>query len=91
MSAMPVQRLSGNARETYLAPGKSYPTAASYQYAIEKGAEHPFAQETLEALRTPGYVMPPFERPAPKRVAIAVRSSVCDATIGFVPNSYLIG
>jgi hypothetical protein len=37
------------ARQVFLAPGKTYPTAASYQYATEKGADHPFAQETLAA------------------------------------------
>jgi hypothetical protein len=54
------------ARQVFLAPGKTYPTAASYQYAIEKGAEHPFALETLASMRAPGYVMPDFDRPVPK-------------------------
>ena len=39
------------ARQVFLAPGKTYPTAASYQYAMEKGADHPFAIETLASLR----------------------------------------
>jgi hypothetical protein len=43
--------LTGFARAVYLAPGKTYPTAASYQYAIEKGADHPYAKETLASLR----------------------------------------
>jgi hypothetical protein len=55
------------ARDTFLAHGKTYPTAASYRYAIEKGADHPYAVETLASLRAPGFVMPPFDRPVPKR------------------------
>jgi hypothetical protein len=51
------------ARQVFLAPGKTYPTAASYQYAMDKGADHPFAQETLASLRAPGFTMPPFDRP----------------------------
>ncbi len=39
------------ARQVYLAPGKTNPTAASYRYAIEKGADHPSAVETLVSLR----------------------------------------
>ena len=53
------------ARQVFLAPGKTYPTAASYQYATEKGADHPFALETLARLRAPGFRMPPFDRPRP--------------------------
>jgi hypothetical protein len=60
--------LAEYARQVFLAPGKTYPTAASYQYAIEKGASHPFALETLATLRAPGYVVPPFDRPVPKRL-----------------------
>src|SRR6516165_4102547 len=51
------------ARQVFLAPGKTYPTAASYQYAMEKGADHPFAIETLSSLRAPSFTMPPFDRP----------------------------
>nr|BCE25334.1 hypothetical protein XF1B_80150 [Bradyrhizobium diazoefficiens]BCE51593.1 hypothetical protein XF4B_79420 [Bradyrhizobium diazoefficiens] len=49
-----------------MAPGKTYPTAASYQYAMEKGADHPYAMDTLASLRAPGSTMPPFNRPVPK-------------------------
>ncbi|RXH28974.1 hypothetical protein XH99_14380 [Bradyrhizobium nanningense] len=54
------------ARAVYLAPGKTYPTAASYQYATEKRADHPYAVETLTSLRAPGSTMPPFDRLVPK-------------------------
>jgi hypothetical protein len=54
------------ARQVFLAPGKTYPTAASYQYAIDKGPDHPFAQETLASLRAPGATVPVFNRPVPK-------------------------
>jgi hypothetical protein len=54
------------ARQVYLAPGKTYPTAASYQYTMEKGADHPYAQEILASLRAPGAAMPDFDRPVPK-------------------------
>jgi hypothetical protein len=57
------------ARQVYLAPSKTYPTAASYQYAIEKGADHPYAVETLASLRVPGFTMPSFSRPVPKEYA----------------------
>lgn len=33
---------------------------------MEKGAEHPFAQETLASLRAPGAATPDFDRPVPK-------------------------
>ena len=56
------------ARQVFLAPGKTYPTAASYQYATEKGADHPFAQETLASLRAPGFTLPPFDRPRPPKL-----------------------
>jgi hypothetical protein len=56
------------ARQVFLAPGKTYPTAASYKYAMEKGADHPFAQETLASLRAPGFTMPPFDRPRPPKL-----------------------
>jgi hypothetical protein len=55
------------ARQVFLAPGKTYPTAASYQYAMDKGADHPFAQETLASLRKRGFAMPAFNRPVPKK------------------------
>ena len=55
------------ARQVFLAPGKTYPTAASYQYATEKGADHPFAVETLASLRAPGFTLPPFNRPRPPK------------------------
>jgi hypothetical protein len=57
------------ARDVYLAPGKSHPTAASYQYAMEKGADHPYAVETLASLRAPGFTMLPFSRPVPRECA----------------------
>ncbi|MGC1564273.1 MAG: hypothetical protein WA820_31110 [Bradyrhizobium sp.] len=55
------------ARQVFLARGKTCPTAASYQYAMEKGADHPFAQETLASLRKRGFTMPSFNRPVPKK------------------------
>jgi hypothetical protein len=54
------------ARQVFLAPGKTYPTASSYQYATEKGVDHPFAKETLASLRKRGTTMPDFNRPVPK-------------------------
>jgi hypothetical protein len=57
------------ARQVFLAPGKEYPTSASYRYAMEKGADHPYALETLATLRAPGFAMPPFSRPVPKEFA----------------------
>lgn len=54
------------ARQIFLAPGKTYPTAASYQYVMEKGSDHPYARETLASLRAPGFTMPPFSHPEPK-------------------------
>jgi hypothetical protein len=54
------------ARQVFLAPTKTFPTAASYQYAMEKGADHPYAVETLATLRAPGFTMPAFNRPVPK-------------------------
>ena len=59
--------LAEYARQMYLVPGQTKPTAASYQFVVEEGPEHLFAQEILEGLRAPGYVMPPFDRPVPKR------------------------
>jgi hypothetical protein len=62
-------QLAEFARDIYLAPGKTYPTAASYQYAMEKGIDHPYAMETLASLRAPGFTMLPFSRPVPKEYA----------------------
>lgn len=36
---------------------------------MEKGANHPYAVETLASLRDPGFAVPPFDRPVPKRYA----------------------
>jgi hypothetical protein len=55
------------ARQVSLAAGKTYPTAASYQYVMGKSADHPFAQETLASLRAPSFTMPPFNRPELKK------------------------
>lgn len=57
------------ARQVFLAPGRTYPAAASYQYAMEKGADHPYAVDTLAAMRKRGFTMPPFNRPVPKEFA----------------------
>ena len=59
--------LAEYARQMFLVPGQTKPTAASYQFVVEKGPEHLFAQEILASVRAPGYVMPPFDRPVPKR------------------------
>ena len=56
------------ARQVFLARGKTYPTAASYQYAMEKGADHPFAQETLASLRKRGFTMPRLQSPRAEEV-----------------------
>lgn len=55
------------ARAVFLAPGKTYPTAASYQFATEKDVDHPFAIETLASLRRRGFTMPAFNRAVPKK------------------------
>ncbi len=57
------------ARSMYLVPGQSRPTAASCQFVVEKGPDHPWAQEALATMRAPGYMMPPFDRPVPRRFA----------------------
>lgn len=57
------------ARQVFLAPGKTYPTSTSYQYAMEKGALHPYAVETLATMSAPGFTMPPFSRPVPREFA----------------------
>jgi hypothetical protein len=59
--------LAEYARQMYLVPGQTKPTAVSYQFVVEKGSEHSLAQEILAGLRAPGYVIPPFDRPVPKR------------------------
>lgn len=56
-------------RQVFIAPGKTYPTAASYQYLMEKGPEHAMAQEILGTLRAQGFMLPPFNRPVPKTFA----------------------
>jgi hypothetical protein len=61
--------LAEYARSMYLVPGQSKPTAASYQFVIEKGPDHEWAREALVTMRAPGYIMPPFDRPEPKRYA----------------------
>jgi hypothetical protein len=55
------------ARQVYLAPGRTYPTALSYRHAMDKGADHPFAVETWNALRAPGATVPAFNRPVPRQ------------------------
>jgi hypothetical protein len=59
--------LAEYARSMYLVPGQTKPTAASYQFVVEKGPDHKWAQEALANMRAPGFVMPPFDRPEPKR------------------------
>jgi hypothetical protein len=59
--------LAEYARQMFLVPGQTKPTTASYQFVVEKGPEHLFAQKILAGLRAPEYVMPPFDRPVPKR------------------------
>ena len=49
--------------------GQSKPTAASYQFVIEKGPDHEWAKEALVTMRAPGYIMPTFDRPEPKSYA----------------------
>ena len=36
---------------------------------MEKGAQHPYAEEVLATLRAAGFTMPPFDRPLPKDFA----------------------
>lgn len=57
--------LAEYARSIYLAPGRTYPTASSYQVAVSFGPECPVAKIILAQLRAPGYVIPPFDRPLP--------------------------
>jgi hypothetical protein len=58
--------LAKYARGMCLVPGKTKPTAASYRFILEKGADHELAKEALATMRAPGYVMPAFDRPDPK-------------------------
>jgi hypothetical protein len=53
------------ARSKYLARGRTYPTAASYQIAVTFGPECPIASIYLAGFRKPGFVMPPFNRMRP--------------------------
>ncbi|WP_441228853.1 hypothetical protein AB7813_27140 [Tardiphaga sp. 20_F10_N6_6] len=59
--------LSECARDIYLAPGRTYPTKVSYQLAMTFGPTSPHAKALLAILRAPGFKMPPFNRPVPKR------------------------
>jgi hypothetical protein len=59
--------LAEYARQTYLVPGQTKPTAASYQFVVERGPAGTLAKQFLEFLRAPGYVIQPFDRPVPKR------------------------
>jgi hypothetical protein len=49
----------------YLVPGRTYPTALSYQLAVAFGPESYLNKMILAQLRAPGYEMPPFNRPVP--------------------------
>jgi len=49
----------------YLVPGRTYPTALSYQGAVAFGPESSLNKIILAQLRAPGYEMPPFNRPVP--------------------------
>ena len=59
--------LAEYARSIYLAPGRTYPAASSYQAALDFGPENTIAKIILAQLRAPNYVMPPFNRPLPPR------------------------
>jgi hypothetical protein len=43
--------------------GRTYPTAQAYQLAVSLSRE--LARSALKHMRTPGYVLPPFDRPDP--------------------------
>jgi hypothetical protein len=58
--------LAEYARGMYLVPGKTKPTAKSYRFVLDKGADHELAKEALATMRASGYVMPAFDRPEPK-------------------------
>jgi hypothetical protein len=49
----------------YRLPSKTYPTASAYQIALGLGPDSAIAKTILAQLRTPGYTMPPFNRPVP--------------------------
>jgi hypothetical protein len=51
------------ARSLHLAPGRTYPTARSYEMAMIFGPER--AKSRLAFFREPGFDMPPFNRPVP--------------------------
>jgi len=53
------------ARSIYLAPGRTYPTASSYEMAMIFGPEDPLAKIHLAGFRKPRFVMPPFNRLRP--------------------------
>jgi hypothetical protein len=61
--------LAEYARSMYLTYGKTYPTAASFQFVMENGPEYSRAKEALAYMRTPGYTPPPLDRPLPKYFA----------------------
>jgi hypothetical protein len=44
-------------------PGKTRPTASSYQIVVGMGADNFLARSALEKMRSPGYVLPPLNRP----------------------------
>jgi hypothetical protein len=53
------------ARSMYLAPGRTYPTAGSYEMAMSFGPETSLAKIHLAGFRKPGFDMPPFNRMKP--------------------------
>jgi hypothetical protein len=59
--------LSELARSIYLARGRTYPTATSYQVAVSMGPDNAIAKIILAQLRSPAYEMPPFNRAIPPR------------------------
>jgi hypothetical protein len=61
--------LAEYARSMYLTAGKTYPTAASFQFVMENGPEYSWAKEALAYMRAPGYTPPPLDRPLPKYFA----------------------
>jgi hypothetical protein len=61
--------LAEYARSMYLTPGKTYPTAASFQFVMEYGPEYSWAKDALAYMRAPGYTLPPSDRPLPKYFA----------------------
>jgi hypothetical protein len=61
--------LAEYARSRYLTPGRTYPTAPSFQFIMEDGPEYPRATDALAYMRALGYVMPPLDRPLLKHFA----------------------